>query len=85
MNNEDFRLDVIEILLEIRDDIKRIADNRGTSRTSPPPQNDSWRDEPASEKQLSLMSKQRIPFTEPITKGKASDLIDGYFRSKNRG
>jgi hypothetical protein len=35
-----------------------------------------WRQRPASEKQIALLRKLRVPFKTPITMGAASDLID---------
>jgi ATP-dependent helicase IRC3 len=35
-----------------------------------------WRQRPASEKQIALLRKLRVPFKTPITMGGASDLID---------
>ena len=35
-----------------------------------------WRDRPASEKQIALLRKRRIPFTAGLTMGQASNLID---------
>ena len=35
-----------------------------------------WRKDPASEGQLNVLRRRRIPFTPTITKGEASALID---------
>lgn len=39
-----------------------------------------WRGAPASEKQVNLLVKFRIPFEPNITKGQASDLLDARFK-----
>lgn len=39
-----------------------------------------WRSAPASDKQITLLSKFRIPFDPHITKGEASDLLDARFK-----
>ena len=38
-----------------------------------------WRRDPASEKQISLLKKFRVPFREPLTKGEAGILLDKAF------
>lgn len=38
-----------------------------------------WRKDPASEKQLALLKKFRVPFREPLTKGEAGILLDKAF------
>lgn len=38
-----------------------------------------WRDEPATNKQLAILDKHDVEYQEPITKGRASDLIDQVF------
>ncbi len=47
--------------------------------------NESWRGDPISDKQRAFMSREGLAFNEGMTKGQASDLIDGYFRNKKRG
>src|SRR5262249_33331648 len=39
-----------------------------------------WRSGPATEKQIALLIKFRAPFDPHITKGEASDLLDGIFK-----
>ncbi len=43
-----------------------------------------WRGKPASEKQIALLAKFKIPVKPDITKGEASDLLDAKF-SKKKG
>ena len=38
-----------------------------------------WRRDPASEKQVALLRKFRVPFREPLTKGEAGILLDKVF------
>lgn len=38
-----------------------------------------WRRDPASEKQVALLKKFRVPFKEPLTKGEAGILLDKVF------
>lgn len=38
-----------------------------------------WRKDPASEKQIALLKKFRVPFREPLTKGEAGILLDKAF------
>lgn len=38
-----------------------------------------WRKDPASEKQVALLKKFRVPYREPITKGEAGILLDKAF------
>lgn len=38
-----------------------------------------WRKDPASEKQVALLRKFRVPFREPLTKGEAGILLDKVF------
>jgi superfamily II DNA or RNA helicase len=38
-----------------------------------------WRRDPASEKQVALLKKFRVPFREPLTKGEAGILLDKVF------
>lgn len=38
-----------------------------------------WRKDPASEKQVALLKKFRVPFREPLTKGEAGILLDKVF------
>jgi len=44
----------------------------------------AWRSAPASEKQVDLLLKFKIPFGPTITKGEASDLLDAKFQKKAR-
>lgn len=44
----------------------------------------SWRSKPASDKQLSTLTKYRVYFQPNITMGEASDLLDALFSSKAR-
>ena len=37
--------------------------------------NNAWRDDPATEKQLGLLQKHKVKYSEKITKGEASDLL----------
>ena len=74
MNNEQF-LELIEVLIRIAEALEDTA----------PRVKDAWRNDPATDKQKSFMAPHRIPFSEPMTKGQASDLIDGHFKNKNRG
>ena len=64
--------DLMEVLLRIAAGVEKIVEVM--LRESP----DNWRGHPATERQKAFMSKHRIPFSEPLTKGQASDLIDGY-------
>jgi len=41
-----------------------------------------WRGAPASEKQIALLTKFKIPIKPDITKGEASDLLDAKFSKK---
>lgn len=52
-----------------------IQEQRGP-RAEKPAAEQKWRADPASPEQLDLLTKNKIPFTWPITKGQASDLID---------
>jgi superfamily II DNA or RNA helicase len=47
-------------------------------------QNAPWRQKPASEKQVSLLLKFKIPFEANITKGQASDLLDARLSKKGK-
>ncbi len=38
-----------------------------------------WRKDPASEKQVALLKKFRVPYREPLTKGEAGILLDKVF------
>ena len=42
--------------------------------------NAPWRSQPASEKQINLLRRFRIPIPENLTKGEASDLLDARFK-----
>jgi len=41
--------------------------------------NAPWRNQPASEKQLELLRKFRVPFVPELTKGQAADILDPIF------
>lgn len=43
-----------------------------------------WRQKPASEKQIALLTKFKIPVKPDITKGEASDLLDAKFGKKKQ-
>lgn len=47
--------------------------------------NASWRKAPASEKQLEILRKKRVPFHSNLTKGEASILLDKAFARSPRG
>jgi superfamily II DNA or RNA helicase len=51
-----------------RGSVKRLKDN-----------NAPWRKNPASEKQLNLLRRRKVPFRQGLTAGEASDLIDLAF------
>lgn len=56
-------------------------EDKKRSEGRPPPRvlTDStaeWRKQPASDRQLEILKKQRIPYGPSITKGEASDLYD---------
>jgi len=36
----------------------------------------SWRDEPATEKQIAILERSKVPHVQGIKKGEASDLIE---------
>lgn len=46
--------------------------------------NASWRKAPASEKQLEILRKKRVPFQPNLTKGEASILLDKAFARSGR-
>lgn len=48
-------------------------------------ENAKWRQKPASEKQLGMLKRYRIPHSEGITAGEASDLIGKVFEKKKKG
>ena len=75
-----FNEDLLEVLIRIAVAVETLS-----SPSVSKPKTDTWRDDTASDKQRALMAKHGIPFTEPITKGQASDLINGYFNNKKRG
>jgi superfamily II DNA or RNA helicase len=43
-----------------------------------------WRRDPASEKQLAILRKKKVPFREPITKGEAGILLDKLFAKRQQ-
>ena len=43
-----------------------------------------WVDEPATGKQINFLEKNNIPFSIPISKGDASQLIDQYIQSHKK-
>ena len=75
-----FNEDLLEVLLRIAEGVEAIA--RIPEETKP----GKWREDPASKKQKAFMSVHHIPFDSSLTKGQASDLIDGYrANQKKRG
>ncbi len=71
--------DLIEVLLRIAAGIEAIA--RMPVETKP----GKWRGDPASKNQKAFMSMHQIPFNSSVTKGQASDLIDGYRANQKKG
>ena len=71
--------DLLEILLRIAEGVEAIAGARCETKS------ESWRDDPASEKQNTFMSVHQIPFNRSTPKGQASDLIDGYRANQKKG
>lgn len=45
----------------------------------------AWRDKPASEKQIRLLTKCKAPITPGMTRGQASDMLDRFFGHKRQG
>jgi hypothetical protein len=43
-----------------------------------------WKEDPATIKQKAFMTSHSIPFTEPISKGKASEKIDRYIEAQKK-
>ena len=79
MNDED--------RTRIRDLAHKILKIVGTAQDDVPTPNNAiptgaWRDDSASEKQLTLMEKHGLRSWPGITKGDASDAIDYFFKSK---
>lgn len=53
-----------------------IAKLRGHTAVADEQEKPSWRDEPATAKQLTILKRANTPHLENITKGEASDLIE---------
>ena len=74
-----FNEDLLSVLLRIAEGVEAIT--RIPEETKP----EKWRGDPASKKQKTFMSIHNIPFKKSITKGQASDLIDGYRANQKKG
>ena len=74
-----FNEDLLAVLLRIAEGVEAIAGAKSETKS------ESWRDDPVSDKQKAFMSVHHIPFNRSITKGQASDLIDGYRANQKKG
>ena len=72
LGDSDSFTDLLEVLLRIAEGVEAIARIKEDKKTG------KWRGDPATKKQKAFMTKYHIPFYDSITKGQASDLIDGY-------
>ena len=67
----------------IRQDLQLIA-NAIEKQEKPARGHDTWKEDQASDKQKAFMVSKSIPFTEPISKGEASEKIDRYIEAQKK-
>jgi hypothetical protein len=49
------------------------------------PNNASWKEDPATDKQKAFLVSHSIPFNEPISKGAANGKISRYIEAQRKG
>ena len=84
--------EVVEAIHMLREDLipiyKELREIRITLETYHPATNEdseTWKTDPATDKQKAFMTSHSIPFKEPISKGEASEKIDRYIEAQKKG